>query len=140
MMIGIFLTVLVTILVAWYLFRKRDTGDYKKYKEPTIICVFPDYPREMPLEADRGDNLRFYVRGYSDKYKMREVELKEEDIEWQRQNYVGFFDNTKADKIYGTREVFYNLPDGIENRGKLVYLTARYHGLSDSTWIKISEV
>jgi len=67
------------------------------------------------------------------------VELKEEDIEWQRQNYVGFFDDTKADKIYGTREAFYNLPDGIENRGKLVYLTARYHGLSDSTWIKISE-
>jgi hypothetical protein len=52
---------------------------------------------------------------------------------------VGFFDDTKADKIYGTREVFYNLPDGIENRGKLVYLTARYHGLNDSTWIKISE-
>ncbi len=127
--------------MAWLLFRKPKKS--LENNEPTSIEVFPDFPRDMPYEASLGETLKFHVRGYSDKYKMTEVELNEKDIEWQRQNYVGFFNNVedkKADKIRGTKKILYNLPDGIENRGKLVYITARYHGLSDTTWIKISEV
>jgi len=122
----------------YFLFRKK-----KEYIqicedcEPTIICVFPDYPRDLPLQADLGDKLNFLVKGYTDKNMMQEVTLFEKEIEWQHQNYVGNFLGETSDIIQGGINVSYKLPTEEKHIGKLLYVTARYHGLQDTTWIKI---
>ena len=137
---GILLTVLLALVVAWFLIRRRK----KEYcqvicgdSEPTIICVFPDYTREYPLEVNLGDKLNYIVKGYCDRERMREVTLIESDIEWQHQNYVGSFVGETSDIIQGGINVSYKIPEEEEHKGKLLYVTARYHGLQDTTWIKI---
>jgi hypothetical protein len=126
--------------VVYFLFRKKKEyiqicGDC----EPTIICVFPDYPRELPLEAKLGDKLNFICKGFTDKNMMEEVTLFEKDIEWQHQNYVGNFVGETSDIIQGGINVSYKLPTEKKHIGKLLYVTARYHNLQDTTWIKIGE-
>ena len=136
---GILLTVLLALVVVWFLIRRKKKeyiqicGDC----EPTIICVFPDYPRDLPLEAKLGDKLNFIVKGYTDKNMMQEVTLFEKEIEWQHQNYVGNFVGETSDIIQGGINVQYVIPTGKEHIGKLLYVTARYHGLQDTSWIKI---
>jgi len=108
--------------------------------EPNTINVFPDYSRDLPIEVKLGDKLNFIVKGYHDKEELNEVNLIESDIEWQHQNYIGQFAGEKSDKIRGGINVQYVIPEEKEHIGKLLYVTARYHGLQDTTWIKISEV
>lgn len=108
--------------------------------EPTIICVFPDYTRSIPLQVNPGYNLRFHVRGFCDRKRMQETRLIKSDIEWQHQNYIGNFQGETEDKIKGCNKVIYDVPRDKKYKGKLVYITARYHGLKDSTWIKIMGV
>jgi hypothetical protein len=94
----------------------------------------------MPYEAKLGENLNFHVRGYCDKHKIEEVNLIESDIEWQHQNYIGAFHGGHNERLKGSSTVTYGLPDKEKDKGKLLYVVARYHGLQDTTWIKISEV
>lgn len=91
----------------------------------------------MPLDVKGGDKLNYHVRGYNDREKMQEVNLIESDVEWQHRNYVGNFAGETSYKIQGSINVTYVIPIEKERIGKLLYITARYHGLQDSTWIKI---
>lgn len=70
---------------------------------------------------------------------MKEVKLEEEEVEWLHQNLVGNFLGGKNDKIQGGLSVQYIVPKEKKYIGKLVFITARYHGLHDTTWIKIVE-
>jgi hypothetical protein len=136
-MIKILLVILLVILVAWFIFRKKEVNISDFNGEPNVINVFPDYPKDLPLQASLGDKLNFICKGYCDKYKMQEVTLFEKEIEWQHQNYVGNFLGETSDIIQGGINVQYVIPTGKEHIGKLLYVTARYHGLQDTTWIKI---
>jgi hypothetical protein len=102
-----------------------------------MIQVFPDYPKDLPLGVNLGEKLNFICKGYYDKNLMQEVTLFEKEIEWQHQNYVGHFAGETSDIIQGGINVQYVIPTGKEHIGKLLYVTARYHGLQDTTWIKI---
>lgn len=108
-------------------------------EEPNFIHVFPDYTKGFPFEAKLGDKLKFLVKGYSDKRCIKEVLLDEDDVEWQHQNYIGNFVGEKNDIIKGRINVSYQLPTDEKYVGKLVYITVRYHGLKDTTWIKINK-
>lgn len=106
-------------------------------EEPNLINVFPNYPKKLPLEVKLGDKLNFLVKGYNDKCCIKEVMLDEHDIEWQHQNYIGNFVGAESDIIKGRINISYQVPSDEKYIGKLVYITARYHGLQDTTWLKI---
>jgi len=128
-MTWLYLIILIAIVPILFLF---ITNKKIIKEEPNFIHIFPDYPRGNPCIVKAGQTINFIAKGYKDIECLEEVELKNNEISWQHQNYVGKFIFQKANVIH------YQIPDKKEKIGKEVYIAVTYHKLKDATWLKIA--
>lgn len=131
-MTWLWLLLLIIIIPALFLYFNNRGKKKETIIEPNFIHVFPDYPKSNPCIRKAGETISFIVKGYIDSECMEEVELKEKDITWQHQNYVGKFVKQAGNAIY------YQIPEERDKTGKIIYISATYHNKKDATWIRIA--
>lgn len=126
---------LLLIIVPTIVLYIINKGKQKEAKggiiEPDFIHIFPDYSRSNPYIAAPGETIEFTVKGYRDN-NLEEVALIKSDITWKFQNYVGEIIKREPGSIT------YRLPTEKEKIGKTSYVAVYYHGLQDTSWLKIS--
>ena len=122
------LIIIIPTMVLYFINKGKQKGTVI---EPDFIHIFPDYPRSNPYIAEPGETIVFTVKGYNDN-NLKEVKLIKSDITWKIQNYVGEIIKREAGSIT------YRLPTAKEKIGKTSYVVAYYHGLQDTSWLKIA--
>ena len=130
-LILLLLLIIIPMIVLYFINKGKQKEAKEDIIEPDFIHIFPDYPRNNPYIAKPGEMIEFTVRGYRDN-NLKEVELIKSDITWKFQNYVGEIIKREAGSIT------YRLPIEKEKIGKTSYVAVYYHGLQDTSWLKIA--
>ena len=102
--------------------------------------IFPDYPKDYPLECKVGEETIFIVKGYTDKYQVEEVPIDADKVIWKHTKGNGRFKGNRNLKtgIYTGDEINFIAPKiDIYKKEKLIFISAHYRGFTDATWIKI---
>lgn len=119
---------------------------YRKPVEPSeeeirIFHIFPDYAKNMPYECKSGEKLKFVIKGYSDREEIKEVPINGDAVIWKYTKGNGEFRGNRNLKtgIYTGDSINFITPEITDpyKKGKLIFISAHYMGLTDATWVKI---
>jgi len=129
MILIIWILAMLYILYSIYMKKDKSKPVEPLKAEIRVFHIFPDYPKDRPLECKQKNILRFIAKGYTDEIGMREVEINFEEIVWK-------FTKGNGELIKHKDYINFITPE-IKGNEKLIFISAHYLGLTDATWIKV---